>query len=146
MMRSPMDAHPAGEPAGSDVAGRVRWHRMRHGWTQEQLARKAGVSRGTVTRVESGSERPLPRTSEALARALGVETDRLLGLDAQPALFPAPDELRMDLIRRIVSMPDDAAERCHGDVVEAIESASRAPAKPGRRSGRAPRGADNANT
>lgn len=147
MMRVPMDATQADEPAGADVAGRVRWHRQRHGWTQEQLARKARVSRGTVTRVEGGTERPLPRTAEALAHALGVETDRLLGLDVQPALFPAPDELRMDIIRRVVGMPDDVAERCHGAVVQAIEAASRATPKPGRRSPRRTgRGSGNTDT
>src|SRR5688572_5965797 len=94
------DADRAGE-----IAGRVLRYRRERGWTQAQLAQRASLGPGTVSRIERGLERPLGRTASALAHALGVEVERLLGLEGQPALFPLPDELRMDLVRRIAVLP-----------------------------------------
>ena len=38
------------------VADRLRLYRQERGWTQAQLARRAGVSAGTVSRLELGDE------------------------------------------------------------------------------------------
>ena len=78
--------------AGSvELGARLRRYRRERGWTQAQLAAKAGLSTHTVSRMERGSVRPLERTAAALAKALGVEAERLLGLDGQPVLFPLPE-------------------------------------------------------
>ena len=50
----------------SKLAGKIRQCRVRQGWTQEQLARKIGVSLNTVQRWESGRTLPSPLAMEKL--------------------------------------------------------------------------------
>jgi transcriptional regulator with XRE-family HTH domain len=57
---------------------RVRTLRERRGWTQEQLAEKAGISRGYLARLETARQDPKLSTLEKLARALGVRVATLL--------------------------------------------------------------------
>ena len=45
--------------------------------TQQELAEKAGVTRGTVTRIEAGYD-GYPPTIRKLAAALGVEPSELM--------------------------------------------------------------------
>lgn len=55
-------------------AALVRQARTRRGWSQQQLADHAGVSRTTVIRFESGTtERPDPCTFQAFRAALGFD-------------------------------------------------------------------------
>lgn len=49
----------------------IRQARKKLGWSQEQLAQKAGVSRPTVARVETGND-VTTTTIIKLARALGL--------------------------------------------------------------------------
>lgn len=59
------------------IAARVRWLRAEHGWTQAQLADKAGRSLRVITKVEAG----MPcheRTYVLVARALGIPLAELL--------------------------------------------------------------------
>jgi transcriptional regulator with XRE-family HTH domain len=47
--------------------------RIRRGWTQEELGRRAGVGVATIRRLERGTARmPRPGTVTKLAAALGV--------------------------------------------------------------------------
>lgn len=59
-----------------------KW-RLAHGFTQAELARRAGVRRATISDMESGSynHEPKPSTSAALALGLGITNDELLGVD-----------------------------------------------------------------
>jgi transcriptional regulator with XRE-family HTH domain len=113
---------PASDPESARLAGRVRLFRGERGWTQAQLARKAGLSAATVSRIERGDERPLGRTATALARALGVEPDRLLGLEGQPPLFPLPDQRRIELVRRVLALDDAELEAAHPRVLACLEA------------------------
>jgi transcriptional regulator with XRE-family HTH domain len=58
----------------------VRRLRLRQDLTQEVLARRAGVTQGHLSKIESG-ERPNPSvaTLKRLARALGASVGELLG-------------------------------------------------------------------
>ena len=120
------------------VGERVRRYREGQGWTQRQLATKASLSAGTVSRVERGLERPVLRTAQLLATALGVSAEQLLGLAGQPSLFPLPDERRMSVMRRVLAMSDDEIERAWPLLDAAFEQASR----PAGRKGRSTRGLD----
>lgn len=111
-----------------DVGERVRRWRRERGWTQSQLAAKAGLTPGTISRIESGEVRPLGRSAAQLAEALGVEHERLLGLAGQPVLFPLPDEHRVSLVRGILGLSDEDIERSHLALRAAIQQAqTRAP-------------------
>ena len=69
--------------AMSPIVLRVREARMRRGWTQAELARRAGVRRATVNSLESGRrERVNLDVLEKVAKALGVPTLRLLREEA----------------------------------------------------------------
>ena len=53
------------------VGGRLAKARRAHGWTQEDLARRAGVSQGTIGNIESGTRDGLQSLAD-IAEALGV--------------------------------------------------------------------------
>jgi molybdate-binding protein/DNA-binding XRE family transcriptional regulator len=87
----PARAH--GEPNGM----RLRLARQARGFSQQQLAGMAGVSRQAVSAVESGLSDPSLRVALALARALGLTVEEMFGprapapqIDAQP-LSPLGD-------------------------------------------------------
>ena len=63
------DGHDAGNGA------RLRLARQARGFSQQQLAGMAGVSRQAVSAVESGLSDPSLRVALALARALGMTID-----------------------------------------------------------------------
>lgn len=83
----PYDGHMSPTPtAGSDTAGTtwaslVRWNRGRLGLTQDRLAEQLGVSRKTITRWESGTNRP--DTIELARKAVWVlGMDQISGMEA----------------------------------------------------------------
>lgn len=57
---------------------RLREVRTRLLFTQEELAKAAGVSRGTLSRIEDGGHPAEIRTVRKLATALGVEPALLM--------------------------------------------------------------------
>jgi len=60
-------------PQREGLAGRVRAARLRLGWTQEELARRAGVNARTVRNTERGSFHPNKGTLERLQDVLQDE-------------------------------------------------------------------------
>jgi transcriptional regulator with XRE-family HTH domain len=61
------------------VGGRLKWARDRRAWTQDDLARAAGVPILTVSRIERGRvAMPRQSTVRKLAGALGVDAGWLL--------------------------------------------------------------------
>lgn len=52
-------------------------HRYAAGLTQQGLAERASVTRGTVARLESGEHRPRLLTARMIAAVLGVEAEHL---------------------------------------------------------------------
>ena len=46
--------------------------------TQEELAERTGMSRATISRIESGQQRPRISTVRKLAAALGVSPEKLI--------------------------------------------------------------------
>ena len=60
------------------MARRLQKLRERRGLTQEQLAKKAGISRGYLARLETARQDPTLSTLEKLAKALGVKVAKLI--------------------------------------------------------------------
>jgi transcriptional regulator with XRE-family HTH domain len=50
----------------------VKIERMRRGWSQAELARRANLNAATVGQIEAGRFQPYPTQLAKLARALGV--------------------------------------------------------------------------
>jgi putative molybdopterin biosynthesis protein len=91
----------AGPAAGSTTAGsttasgstasgmRLRLARQARGFSQQQLAGTAGVSRQAVSAVESGLSDPSLRVALALAKALGLTVEELFGPSVPPPAVAA---------------------------------------------------------
>lgn len=70
------------------------------GLTQQDLATHSGVSRRTIQEIEGGSTSPTVETLDALAGAIGCETNDLIGGKSRPApqiehstAFPLSDRI-----------------------------------------------------
>jgi transcriptional regulator with XRE-family HTH domain len=61
-----------------DVGRRVAELRREHGWTQEQLGERGGVSRHYIQGVEVGRENLTLRNLSRIASLLGVDARELL--------------------------------------------------------------------
>lgn len=68
------------------AVNRVKHLRMQHGWTQAQLAERAGISRTAVTAIEANRLVPSVAAALALAEALESTVEAVFGRD------PGPDE------------------------------------------------------
>jgi putative molybdopterin biosynthesis protein len=64
---------------GAGNGGRLRQARQARGYSQQQLAHMAGVTRQAVSAVESGHSDPSLRAALGLARALGMTVEELFG-------------------------------------------------------------------
>lgn len=60
--------------------------------SQDQLARKSGVARDTISKLETGQRRAYPSTIRKLATGLEVEPRMLLGGVEYPETEPAQEE------------------------------------------------------
>jgi transcriptional regulator with XRE-family HTH domain len=87
-----------------DVAERLFLYRDSAGWSQVELAKRAGISRTSVVLTESGQTAPRLPTLRRLARAFGVSVDEFLS-DREPR--PAPKTAAPDLIARLRELPPD---------------------------------------
>lgn len=58
------------------------------GMTQEELAKRLGVSRSTIGMYESGSRKPDPAALESIADLFNVDVDYLLGRTQKTTLLP----------------------------------------------------------
>lgn len=57
----------------------IRELRQKKGWTQTELARRAGVRQGVLSYIESGkTKHPRIDTLGAIAKALGVPVGKLM--------------------------------------------------------------------
>jgi transcriptional regulator with XRE-family HTH domain len=66
------------ESARARFAGRLRERRIAHGWSQEELADRAGLHRTYVGSVERGERNVSIDNMERLSAALGLDVVDLL--------------------------------------------------------------------
>lgn len=67
-----------GEVDGATLGKRLRELRLAAGLTQAELARRTGIHRPNIARVEAGRHTPSLETLARLAQAIGVSTTRVL--------------------------------------------------------------------
>jgi len=79
------------------LADNLKENRRKKGFTQEQLAEKAGVSSHYVAMVETCKTFPKPEKLEQLAKILGIEPHQLFTVENDP------NEPNERLYRKIVS-------------------------------------------
>ena len=64
--------------AGVKIGRGVRAKRVARFWTQEQLAREAGISQKALSKIENDEVEPRFSTIIRLAKALGVDPSELV--------------------------------------------------------------------
>jgi transcriptional regulator with XRE-family HTH domain len=87
------EGQPDELPSGNNLGSRIRALRERAGLTAKQLAARAGLTTATASRVEGGKRTPTLSVIIAIANALCVSLDFLVGRTPPPALTasePAP--------------------------------------------------------
>jgi molybdate-binding protein/DNA-binding XRE family transcriptional regulator len=78
-----------GDAQGAGSGSRLRLARQARGYSQQQLAGMAGVTRQAVSAVESGLSDPSLRAALGLARALGMTVEEVFGPSAPAATVMA---------------------------------------------------------
>ena len=96
----------------SDIGALIRELRRNRGWTQKQLARKAGVTEKTISNLErNASPNPHSTSMAKVATALGIPPERLDARQlAQAVAESAKSAARREAIRRLLEYPDDVVE------------------------------------
>ena len=74
-------------------AERLKAARLMRGWTQAELAARAGLPATSIAHLEAGSRKPSFDTLRRLAGALEVSTDYLLGRSDDPSTSQSDDPL-----------------------------------------------------
>lgn len=112
------------------IGKRIREARIAHKLTQEELARRLGVTKGAVANYEIGTSHPKEPVLYKLFDALGVDANYLF---QDVAAFPDTPGMLLnkeesDLIRRYRKLPDYLQETVSYMVNCALESPTRAQA------------------
>jgi putative transcriptional regulator len=66
------------------ISNRVKELRCARGWTQEQLAQAAGVSRQSINSIERNRYVPSLELALLFARVFGCPTDQIFQLENEP--------------------------------------------------------------
>src|SRR5262245_22843098 len=66
-------------PRERPLKNRVKDHRQKRGWSQDQLAQRAGISRAAVSAIEIERLSPSVATALSLAAAFGCRVEDLFG-------------------------------------------------------------------
>jgi transcriptional regulator with XRE-family HTH domain len=67
----------------SEIGERIKQIRLKRGFSQSELARRAGVTPGLIWQIEVGMKDPGRRALIGLARALSVSLDELIPIDKE---------------------------------------------------------------
>ena len=101
-----------------EIANRLAELRKQHGYSQEELAEKLGVSRQAISKWECGESSPDTDNLIALAKVYGMSLDELLG---NPVSGKAEEEevIEPEVVEPEVDEPDfDAIEEAVSEQVE----------------------------
>jgi molybdate-binding protein/DNA-binding XRE family transcriptional regulator len=71
------------------LQNRVRAHRLAHGWSQDELATRAGVSRAGISAIETGRFVPSAATALTLAAVFARRVEDLFSLATEQRIQPA---------------------------------------------------------
>jgi transcriptional regulator with XRE-family HTH domain len=94
------------EVSSGRLGERVRALRRERGLTLEVLARRSGVSRAMISKLERGEKSPTLVVAAKVAEGLGLSLSRLVGVEERREVVVVPKERRM-----VVRDPDTGFER-----------------------------------
>lgn len=110
------------------IGQRIKTARKNQGFTQKELAERAGTAIGTIQQYELGKRQPRADQLRAIASALGVTVDYLL--DAKPARAVDPNETEAGREKRLglpegalsnAPKAEDVEARNKADMMEAMD-------------------------
>lgn len=104
-----------GSPPPETLGERIRRLRQEKGWTQRELARRAGLKPAAISKYELGIYQPSLAVLIAIADALGTTTDHLLG--SGPATESGA-RLK-DLLSRLDELPPEPRNAI-ADILESL--------------------------
>jgi transcriptional regulator with XRE-family HTH domain len=67
----------------SEIGERIKEIRLKRGFSQSELARRAGLTPGFIWQVEVGMKEPGRRALVGIARALSVSLDELIPINKE---------------------------------------------------------------
>jgi transcriptional regulator with XRE-family HTH domain len=108
MSPSPGERRPASSTAIA-VGAQIRRRREQRGMSSAELARRAGLGKATLSKLEAGRGNPTIETLDALAVALRIPLTDLLARDTDPGPVVVPGtgladgQVGRELLRRISS-------------------------------------------
>lgn len=124
---SPMDPYNGAMPMGrpttkprTPLGERIAAARQQAGLTQEQLAKKLGVTQRVVTYWERKPVALKPEQLSALAAALGVTADFLLGRQEPKARGTGPTGKARQIFERVSQLPRATQQRILANVEDAL--------------------------
>ena len=90
-----------------DLADEILRLRLEKGWTQSELARRAGTKQSNISNIESGLSNPTLKFVQKLARALDTEvTISLMGEHEETQIeIQAPEERSDAILMRLAPPP-----------------------------------------
>ncbi|MET8146238.1 XRE family transcriptional regulator [Sphaerisporangium sp. NPDC005288] len=103
------ERRPDGGGAAVAVGEQIRRRRAQRGMSAAELARRAGLSKATLSGLEAGTGNPTIDTLDAVAVALHIPLTDLLARDTDsgpvhvPATVASQDEPTRELLRRVGS-------------------------------------------
>lgn len=81
------------------IAARVRELRVARGWSQDQMANEAGLSKDAVSRIERGDRSPRLDTLQRIGAAVGVSLPKLVDFGETLTLTRSYNHRRRSLQR-----------------------------------------------
>ena len=85
----------------SVVGVNIKAEREKQGYSQNALAKKAGIAQATLNAIERQTKNPTVDTVNLIAEALGVTTAKLLGEGADEAGYTIEEKKMIDMYRQL---------------------------------------------
>jgi transcriptional regulator with XRE-family HTH domain len=94
------------------LAGNIKENRRKHGFSQEKLAEKAGLSPQYVAMIELSRKFPSPDVLERIAGALNIETYQLFAvpLSVEETIAQLRQDIRSDIRQVFGELVEKAVE------------------------------------
>jgi transcriptional regulator with XRE-family HTH domain len=87
-------------PKGASVGRRIKSKREDAGWSQTELAKRAGITPSALSQIESGDRFPSTVVVHKLAKALSTSVDYLLGNKTEEDLSDLLQDEKVEVLFR----------------------------------------------
>lgn len=84
------------ENPGMKIGSVIEQLRSERGWSQDELADKAGTTKSNLSRIESNSQWPRPELLDAISQAFGVKVYQLFAMAESVKLPVDPVQLNRE--------------------------------------------------